>query len=164
MRTTHPHEDPSRTTPIGMARFATEFMEAALAANDKIGRRPWHEVIAPVPVMFLVGQAVELALKAYLLHKGVSLRALRRHYGHELRRSLKKSKELGLLSLLQITAEEQSVLELLDELYASKQLQYIVTGARTFPVFGPLERVALKLIHAIGPAVGFVPRGLPNVA
>lgn len=79
-------------------------------------------------------------------------------------RSLKKAKELGLLSIVEISDEEQSVLELLDTLYASKQLQYIVTGAKTFPVFGPLAAVAMRLIYAISPTVGYEPLNLPYVA
>ena len=163
MDTPNPRDDPTRTTPIGMARYAAEFMEAALAVDDKMGNKPGHEIVTPIPVMFLVGQAIELSLKAFLLNRGVTLRELRKNHGHELCSSLRKAKELGLLSLVRITDEEQSVIELLDDLYASKQLQYIVTGVKTFPVFGPLERVALKLINAIGHEVGFPPRNLSTI-
>jgi hypothetical protein len=152
------HEDPERTTSIGMARYATEFFEAALAADDKLGTKEGYEIVAPIPVMFLVGQAVELALKAYLLAKGVELRLLRRHYGHELHRSLRKAKELGLADVVPLSDEEEGTLSLLDALYATKQLQYIVTGAKTFPVFGPLESVARKLIYGIAPVAGFPAR------
>ena len=56
VNTPHLHEDPTRTTSIGMARYAAEFMEAALAADGKMGNKPGHEVVAPIPVMFLVGR------------------------------------------------------------------------------------------------------------
>ena len=137
-------------------------MEAALAADEKMGLGPGYEIVAPIPVLFLVGQAVELALKAFLLSQGVSLSTLRKDYGHELHRALRKAKELGFKPLLQLTEEEKNVLALLDELYSSKQLQYIVTGAKTFPVFGPLARVALRLVHAAGEEVGYPIRNLPN--
>jgi hypothetical protein len=149
------HEDPERTTSIGLARYATEFFEAALAADDKLGGEEGYEIVAPVPVMFLVGQAVELALKAYLLAKGVGLRQLRRDYGHELHRSLRKAKELGLSDVVPLSPDEEDILSLLDGLYSTKQLQYIVTGAKTFPVFGPLEKVARKLIYGIAPVAGY---------
>lgn len=152
------HEDPERTTSIGMARYATEFFEAALAADDKLGQKEGYEIVAPIPVMFLVGQAVELALKAYLLAKGVGLRELRRNYGHELHRSLRKAKELGLGDIVALSADEEGTLGLLDSLYSTKQLQYIVTGAKTFPVFGPLESVARKLVYGIAPVVGYPPK------
>lgn len=163
MNTPQIHDDPNRTTPVGLVRYATEFMEAALITNNKMGRKSAHKFIAPVPVMFLVGQSVELALKAFLLSRGISLRTLRRDFGHELRRSLKNSNELGLLDLVKLTEEEEGTISLLDDLYATKQLQYIVTGAKTFPVFDPLQRASLKLIHAIGAEVGYPPRNLPNV-
>lgn len=164
MNTPRRYEDPARTTPVGMARYATEFMEAALAADEKMGAKPEHEFVAPVPVMFLVGQAVELVLKSYLLSQGVSLRQLRHDYGHELRRALRKAKELGLLSLVSLSEDELAGIELLDRLYSTKELQYIITGAKEFPVFGPLESAALKLIHGIGNSVGYPPRNLPHVA
>jgi len=156
------HEDPERTTSIGMARYATEFFEAALAADDKLGKKEGYEIVAPIPVMFLVGQAVELALKAYLLAKGVELRKLRRKYGHELHRSLRKAKELGLADVVALSSEEEGILGLLDALYSTKQLQYIVTGAKTFPVFGPLESVARKLVYGIAPVAGYPLRGKVN--
>lgn len=55
-------DDPSRTASVGLLRYGAEFMEAALAADEKMGRKEGHEIVAPVPVMFLVGQAIELAL------------------------------------------------------------------------------------------------------
>lgn len=156
------HDDPERTTSIGMARYATEFFEAALAADDKLGTKPGYEIVAPIPVMFLVGQAIELALKAYLLAKGVGLRNLRRDYGHELHHSLRKAKELGLGDVVSLSAEEEGIINLLDSLYSTKQLQYIVTGAKTFPVFGPLESVARKLVYGIAPVAGYPSRGRKN--
>ncbi|GMV60476.1 MAG: hypothetical protein AMXMBFR72_35640 [Betaproteobacteria bacterium] len=153
------HDDPERTTSIGMARYAIDFFEAALAADDKLGDKPGYEIIAPIPVMFLVGQAIELALKAFLLKKGVELRKLRHNFGHDLHRSLRKAKELGLADVVALSAEEESVLALLDALYSTKQLQYIVTGAKTFPVFGPLEAVGRKLVYGIAPVAGYPPRG-----
>jgi hypothetical protein len=161
MEATRLHEDPSRTTPIGLVRYGCNFMEAALAADDKMGSKEGYEIVAPIPVLFLVGQAIELALKSYLLANGVELRKLRRDYGHELHRSLRKAKELGLPNIVKLTEEEESVIEVLDKLYATKQLQYIVTGAKTFPSFGPLESAALKLLHAIGKSVGYDTSDLP---
>lgn len=155
------HEDPIRTTPIGLVRYGCDFMEAALAADDKMGTKDGYEIIAPIPVLFLVGQAIELALKSFLLANGVELRKLKREYGHELHRLLRKAKELGLGKIVKLTVDEESVIEVLDKLYSSKQLQYIVTGAKTFPVFGPLEAAALKLLHAIGKAVGYEQNDLP---
>ena len=138
-------------------------MEAALAADDKMGKEDGFERVAPTPVMFLVAQSIELALKAFLLAREVTLRQLRTAYGHQLHRSLRKAKELGLLEVVPLNSEDINAVELLDRLYATKQLQYIVAGAKTFPVFGPLQSVALKLVHGAGAEVGFPPPRLPVV-
>ena len=160
--TLHPHEDPHRTTPIGLARYSAEFLEAALAADDKMGRKPGFDIVAPVPVMFLVGQSIELSLKSFLLFKGESLRRLRTHYGHDLHRALRKAKEYGLLRDVPLSDDDVNIIELLDDLYSTKQLQYIVSGATTFPVFGPLESAAKRLSEGISRVVGHNPRRAPN--
>ena|SRR3989338_827618 len=151
------HDDPSRTTPLGMIRYSHEFMEAALAVDDKIGNRPGFEIVAPIPVLYLVGHSIELSLKAYLLYKGVALRELRskRHFGHSLHTCLRKAKELGLLSHVKFSVQEEGAFEILDNLYSTKQLEYIVTGAKHFPIFGLIEVFAVKLFNAVSGIVGF---------
>jgi hypothetical protein len=132
-------------------------MEAALAVDEMIGKRPGFEIVAPIPVLYLVGHSIELSLKAFLLHNGVALRELRskRHFGHSLHTCLRKAKELGLLSHVQFSGQEEGAFEVLDLLYSTKQLEYIVTGAKHFPVFGLVELFAVKLFNAVSTLVGF---------
>lgn len=150
------HDDPDRTTPIGLARYAREFFDCAQAADAKVGHRPGFEIIAPVPVMYLVGQSIELCLKSYLAFQGIPLRELRsKKFGHDLTRCLKKAKELELNTHVTLDDGEHHALVVLNELYSTKQLNYIVTGAKTFPVFGPIESACRKLLDAICPLVGY---------
>lgn len=93
----------------------------------------------------------------------MELSKLRLKYGHDLHRCLRKAKELGLHDAVPLQTDEETAIEVLNPLYASKQLQYIVTGAKTFPVFGPLERAAVKLLNGVGAQVGYAPKGLPNM-
>ncbi len=138
-------------------------MEAALAADSKMGTRDGFEIVAPTPVLFLVGQSIELVLKAFLLSRGVPLRSLRRDYGHNLHRLLRKAGELGLFSLVALSTEEHGAIKVLDNLYSSKQLQYMVSGSKHFPIFGPLERATLRLLFAIGSDLGFPVKHLPSL-
>lgn len=163
MMSFHLHENPTRTTPIGLIRYAFEFMEAALAADDKMGRRSGFEIIAPVPVMFLTGQSIELALKSFLLLKGIPLNKLRKDYGHNLHRSLRKAKELGLFSIVSLSEAELETIEILNTLYSSKELQYIVTGTKKYPAFGPLAHATRRLLHCIGHAVGIPETHIPKL-
>jgi hypothetical protein len=45
MNAPHIHDDVSRTTPVGLVRFASEFMEAALVVDDKMGLKTGFEVV-----------------------------------------------------------------------------------------------------------------------
>jgi len=83
-----------RTTAIGLARYAREYHDSAIAADEVIGQRNGFEIGAPAPVMFLIAHSVELALKAYLRHRGFGLDSLKK-LGHELADCWKVAVEHG---------------------------------------------------------------------
>lgn len=143
-----------RTSAIGLARYAREYFDAAIAADDVIGNRKGYEIHAPPPVMFLVAHSIELALKAYLRHQGFSVNDLRRQ-GHCLSECWRLATERGVEDHVQLTREDLGILALISDLHASTQLRYIQTGFKEFPVFGPLEELAQKLLDAICPLVGY---------
>lgn len=149
------HKDPERTKPIGLARYAADFHEAAMGADRTFGMKPGYEIFAPIPVLYLIGHSMELSLKAFLLHKGVGLQELRKHFGHDLHKCLKKAKEHGLLNVVTFDEHELGAFAVLNDLYSTKQLEYIVTGAKTFPIFGHLQSMSSKLLATIGPLVGY---------
>ena len=106
--------------------------------------------------MYLVGHSIELCLKAYLAFHGIPLNELRsKKYGHDLEKCLKKAKELGLNTHVKLNDDELHALTVLNDLYSTKQLNYIVTGVKQVPVFGPIETVCRKLLDAICPLVGY---------
>ncbi|HWU99076.1 MAG TPA: hypothetical protein VN114_11225 [Oxalicibacterium sp.] len=148
------HNDSERTTPLGMARYAYEFLEAALAVDEKIGHRPGYEIVAPIPALYLIGHSIELSLKAYLLSNGLGLKQVR-ILNHDLHAALRKAKELGLLSHVKFKGEEEGAVEILNDLYSTKQLEYIVTGAKHFPLFGLIQAFAVRLFNAVSLIVGY---------
>lgn len=62
-----------------------------------------------------------------------------------------------------LQADGQTAIEILNRHYLSKQLLYIIPGPKTFPVFGPLERAAVRLLIGVGDEVGYPPKDLPNL-
>ena len=163
MATAHLHDDPSRTTPRGLIRYASEFYAAGEAADKALGEWPGYEIHAPVPVMFLMAQSIELSLKAFLLSSGVTLPTLRsKKFGHRLSACLKEAQARDLAKIIALLPDDQSVIAVVDDLYSSKQLQYMVIGMKTFPSYGPLQAVALKLLEGIAAHVGYPPYRLPH--
>jgi hypothetical protein len=150
------HFDCARTTPIGLSRHAEEFFDTAMAADDVVGMRPGYEFHAPVPVMYLVGHAIELSLKAFLAAKRVSLKELAsKKYGHDLWKLFQRANELGLNVIVKLEDDQIKGLKVLNDLYCTKQLNYIVTGEKTFPTFGAIQSFTERLIEAVGRHVGY---------
>lgn len=143
-----------RTTAVGLARYAREYFDAALAADDVIGHRKGYEIVAPAPVMFLVAHAIEPVLKAFLRHQGLSVDDLQK-VGHNLIKCWKVAIANGLESVIELTEEDLEILGLISDLHASTELRYIKTGYKNFPVFGPLESLAKNLLDAICPFVWY---------
>jgi HEPN domain-containing protein len=139
-------------TAIGLARYAREYFDSAKAADDVVGIGKGYEVIAPAPVMFLTAHAIELALKAYLFNKGkIKIKS----FGHDINQLWSSCQQNGINELVRLNAQEMFTLKLISHLHLSTELRYIDTGFKTFPVFGPLENLAKKILDAICPAVGY---------
>lgn len=139
------------TPPEGLLYYAREFLASALAADDVLGMRPGFEMVAPVPVMYQVGHAIELAMKAFLMERGVSYRDLKRpgKFGHDLEACFRKAKELGLLDYVKFSAVEVGAMQALNALYFSKQLNYFVAGPKRVPAFGSVQSFCESLINGV---------------
>jgi hypothetical protein len=143
----------SRTTAIGLARYAYEFIDAAMLVehND-----PTLANISPIPAYFLALHGIELTLKSYLRHKGLTVNELcSREYGHKLLACYEKARELGLDSVFKQQPSDAETLRLLVELNEDQGLRYIKTGIKTFPLWPRVESLALGLHQAVAPEVGY---------
>lgn len=143
-----------RTSAIGLARYARDYYDAALAADDVLGQRKGYELVAPAPVMFLVAHSIELVLKSYLRYKGFSVDELKKQ-SHRLDDCWRVASDNGIKDHVTLEDSELGVLSLISDLHASTELRYIQTGFKTFPVFGPLQELTVKLLDGICPLVGY---------
>jgi len=145
----------SRTTALGLARYARDYLEAALVVDEHLGKRPRYLRVAPIPAYFLLTHALELTLKAYLRAGGLTVEELSaRPLGHDLRALYSKACDLGLPALYQLTEEDSSALHLLAELNEGHQLRYVEAGAKTFPSWAIAEPFVVRLHQAVAPTIG----------
>ncbi len=84
-------------------------------------------------------------------------------YGHDLLKCWEKSIELGLGDVFKFTSDDTIIIQLLNDHYSRKELEYIFTGDKEFPVFGPLHKLAINLVNTIGPLVGYNRKMLRSV-
>ena len=84
--------------PLGFHRYASEFLRAAQDFRMNDG-------FSPVPY-YLVCRSIELALKAFLLAKGIPEGELKgKSLGHNLEEVLKKAMSLGFNKIFLITPQ-----------------------------------------------------------
>ncbi|MEQ1595473.1 MAG: hypothetical protein ABL985_10285 [Casimicrobium sp.] len=149
-------DDPSLTTALGLTRYAHDYFDAGRAVQDQMGAGTKYEIVSPFPALFLMAQSIEIAAKAYLLEKGLTLANLRRApFGHDLCGCLDRANELGLSVLLDPHPADLGAVALLNDLYKSRRLQYIRTGLVNVPDFKLIERFAEALIRSVSGVVGY---------
>lgn len=149
-------DEEARTSAIGLARYAYEYLEAAMLVDKTIGGKPGFELVSPIPAYFLALHSIELSLKAYLRHHGVTSRELRsKKFGHDIRACYRKAKELGLRDHFKMRAEDMRAMLMLIDMNEDHALRYIRTGYRRFPSWAIVEPFAVRLHQAVAPHVGF---------
>ena len=144
-----------RTTAIGLARYAFEYIEAAQLVDRNAAERHPNRITSPIPAYFLAHHGIELCLKAYLRHKGLTPGKLAKAYGHDIHAAYRKAKELGLLEVFKEHPGDIQAMQLLEGLNVGHGLRYIKTGAKQFPLWGIVEPLAVRLHQAVAPLVGF---------
>lgn len=145
-----------RTTAVGLARYAYEYLEAAILVDERETQRNPGSKISPIPAYFLAYHAIELTLKAYLRLNRLTVEQLGdRKYGHNLRTCYRKAKELGLLELFKEHPNDVTALDMLISLNEKHGLRYIRTGAKQFPLWSIVEPFAVRLHQAVASKVGY---------
>lgn len=137
-----PAEDMDRTTSLGLWSYAQQFAEAGRKVAAGSGRTP------PAPAYYLLGHSIELSLKGFLRGSGKTLEELKA-IGHNLQAALNSANELDLESHCKLDEEDKAALARINAYYSRKELEYIVTGFRSLPVFDKLQRAADRLVSKL---------------
>jgi hypothetical protein len=141
------------TAPFGTHRLAAEFFAAALKIHP-VASSAADELRQPVSLTayYLIGHSVELSLKAFLLGRGVPVKKLRnKPYGHNLTVLLREARRRKLGNLAKLSTRDIAVLEVLNECYGAKELEYAISGVRRLPHYSLTVAVAKHLLDSIAP-------------
>ena len=144
-----------RTTAIGLARFAYEYIDAAMLVDEAKGEVTMLSQASYTPAYFLALHGIELCLKSYLLHKGIDVETLSKQYGHNLNKCLVEANARGLKNIFQLNADDRRAFDLLIELNREHQLRYIQAGFKTFPLWSIVEPLAVRLHQSVAKEVGY---------
>lgn len=152
---TQTQQKAERTTAVGLARFAYEYIDAAIVVDKAKGKFGMLTQASYTPAYFLALHGIELCFKAFLLHKGVDVESLSKSYRHDLKKCLVESKARGLEDIFEMNNDDVRAFDLLIELNRDNQLRYIQTGFKTYPLWSIVEPLAVRLHQAVSKEVGF---------
>lgn len=135
-----------RVGPLGLHRFAGEFLNAALACCPSDG-------FSPVPY-YLVSHSIELALKAFCLAKGETLGKLKNHLRHDLCQALACADTHGLRSVINLADSDVAELQKANAYYAGKGFEYFqlspaLTGYLGLPDLPTLKQIGSRLLDSV---------------
>jgi hypothetical protein len=104
--------------PWALHHYASEFMKAGKSLGMK-------EKFPPVGY-FLYCRSIELALKAFLMTKNISVNTLKRKkgIGHDLERALEEAEKQGLLNIVEIPDYYEEELRKANYYYKGKAFEY----------------------------------------
>ncbi len=128
-----------RTSPFGLWRYGNDFRKAAIAVEER------HNKVGFMPLYFLLGQAIELFLKAFLFANVHEPESLRRIYGHNLSALIEEALQNGLADHVLLKPEYIAVIRVLNEQYQPRKLQYIETGLKSLPEIHIVQLAAQAL-------------------
>ncbi|WP_213770566.1 hypothetical protein [Bradyrhizobium sp. dw_78] len=135
--------DADRTSAMGLLTDAKEMLAAAKPLHDSKVRKVQR------PTHYLLGHSIEVALKSFLLANGASPGTLKKKLGHNLARTARPVIAAGSNSVSPIVEEYLAAIDLLNHHYQVKEIEYRVTGSKTFPaketLFAFLDAVIPKI-------------------
>lgn len=129
----------SRTSSFGMLRYAHQYQKAALLVHDA---KADGEHFAPAHM--LIGQSIELSLKAFLRARGMKLPELKA-LGHNLERTLDCARAYKLRRVVNLGDDLENCIRDFSSPYADGGFRYIRNGTVTVPSWFLLSAIAVEL-------------------
>lgn len=111
---------------MGLWSDSNEMLEAARTLKT-------HSPRLIGPKYYLLGHSFEVGVKSFLLAKGFSEEQLRKKIGHDLCKALAAATKVGIIDFYAFSEQELDSITQLNPYYRSKELEYRVTGFKSYP-------------------------------
>ena len=134
-----------KTQGVGIWNLAEEYWQAGSALASVV---PAHSFVR----YQLYGQSLELALKAFLVSRGVIDRELRK-LGHDLSAVLRKAQRDEAFAVVALTESDIGVVEWLSVYYKAKDFSYLRPGYFRLPPLDYLSTLSSRLLAQVRPLI-----------
>lgn len=103
-----------------------------------------------LPICFLLGRSIELALKAFLLYNGITIEVLRKNFRHDLVKLLKESEKYSISQYIGKDPLIWAAVRVINESYKAKAYEYRTTGSNyNIPDYDMADIVISRLLRGI---------------
>ena len=103
-----------------------------------------------VPTIYLLAHSLELALKSYLLFKGVDAKTLAKQpYRHDLAHCLLEAEKNGLFAAKPLTMAQRRAVASASVMFDKKELSYFYQKSAFFPEMKQLQSALHAVISAV---------------
>ena len=131
-------------SPEGFFVYASSYKRAA----ETLMAQGTSELL--VPTIYLLAHSLELALKSYLLFKGVAAKTLAKQpYRHDVAHCLSEAEAQGLFGSKKLTVPQREAVASASAMFDKKELNYFYEKPAVFPDMEALR----SALHAILSAV-----------
>ncbi|WP_116812175.1 hypothetical protein [Steroidobacter cummioxidans] len=143
-------------TSAEFARHAWDFRDAALGAERLLGERDEYLLNASLPVAFLFGTCIDLALRSYILAMDSSLTQFASpDCRHDLESLVDEASRLGLARLIRVEAYDLQMLRVLSQLRSKTTCEYSAVQSEEIPIFDSMKKLSEKLLEIACAMAGY---------
>lgn len=145
-------KDKKKASCFGFWRYGNNFLNAAIKICPvPISKYEEVRLELSIPAYYLIGHAIELLLKSFLLARGETIEILRsqKKYGHNLEKLLMEASRRKLGCFVKLKQSEKRLIILLNTSYMQKEFEYFELGYISIPKYKPLVEIANKLCSGI---------------
>lgn len=134
----------TKHSPEGFFVYASSYKRAA----ETLMAQGTSELL--VPTIYLLAHSLELALKSYLLFKGVAAKTLaNRPYRHDVAHCLSAAEAQGLFALETLTVSQRDAVASASTMFDKKELNYFYEKPTVFPDMEVLRSALHSVLSAV---------------
>jgi len=132
----------------GLWNYALVFFESAEMVDKQEG-----DTFLLIPKYYLICHSLELSLKAFLNHKGVSQKDLKDKFRHNLKALFREARRLDLRKEFRFSSDQWKAILVINSYYQGKEFEYARAGSKRFPLYSVLSSAAEGLLTGISPSI-----------
>jgi hypothetical protein len=125
-----------------------QYLDSSDAVHRLLTDQKRYSGVPPLPTLHMIGGALEMLMKAFLLEHGESLRLLQ-SMDSDLERIRRRAVDMGLTSLVQFQGLEEAAIDLLGRHLVNRDLAFQRFASSSPPPYFLLRSAAGRLLPAV---------------